>query len=294
MNTSAEDSSTDATTSGARAEHIGHAFELIAAIAKGDAGSADLGHPEDVVAELREHGIDSLDLLVDVLLRSARQSADKKGAAQPIDIRTFGQRTPKEVTERIRHTPPLVPFVLNGTLYDPEDINRFDGRELHLVAGSSRDEVVAFDDRAVVARFWEQTYVAAMAGTLAGARRRDVASQDGTFADAGPERWTGSWHAWPDCDEGRGAYYYSDSGPEWGDTLYCPPNRGYPQLSRVCRGFLCTGDWNDVISACQGWEIYVIAMYEHKDWGGSSYTGWNQSQLNWLGWNDRASGVACW
>jgi hypothetical protein len=289
-----EGASTDAASPEARAEHIGRAFELIAAVAKGDAGSADLIHPEDVVAGLREQGIDSLDLMVEVLVRAARQATGKNGAAQPIDIRRFAQSTPKEVAERIQHRVPLVPFVLNGTLYDPEDINRFDGRELHFVAGSSRNELVAFDDRNVIARFWEHTYVAAMAGALAGPKVGNIAPQGTTTFLAGPEEWPGGWSAWPECDDGPGAYYYSDAAPDWGDTLYCPPNRGYPQLSKVCRGFLCTGDWNDVISACQGSGIHVIAMYEHKDWAGDSYTGWSQSQLNWLGWNDRASGVACW
>lgn len=294
MSTSLEDPSTDAAKPGARADDMAGVFELIAAVAKGDAGSADLTHTEEVVAGLREKGIDSLDLLVAVLMRAARQSTDTSRAAQPIDIRTFAQPTPKEIAERIRHKPPLVPFVLNGTLYDPQDINRFDGRELHFVAGSSRDELVAFDDRNVIARFWEQTYVAAMAGTLATAGAGDSAAPDDAMGLAGTRAWVGPWYAWPDCDDGNGAYYYSDAGPDWGSTLYCPPNRGYRQLSKVCRGFLCTGDWNDVISACQGCNIHVIAMYEHKDWGGSSYTGWNQSQLSYLGWNDRASGVACW
>ena len=271
-----------------RVSHIGNAVQLMAAVAGGDAGRQDLAPPAEIVAGLREQGIDSLEVLVEVVARMARQSSQSKSESQPLDIRMFDRSTPRDLVEAISHTPPKVPFILNGELYDPKDINRFDGQELHFLASPTHNELIAFDDRKTIARFWEVTYIASLSGVSAGR----LTGQPLAFA--GPEQY-GPFIGWPDCDDGAGAYFYSDSGTEdWGDELHCPPNRGYHRLSQVSRGFLGTSGWNDCISACQGKDIGIIALYEHTFWGGRTYTGWNQSSLDYLGWNDLASGCACW
>src|SRR5262245_55332070 len=102
--------------SDSRAGHFSRALEVIAAIAKRDAA------PEELAAQLRDQGIDALDVLVSVLARAATQPADRRGAAEPVDIRRFSQPTPPELVARIQHRPPRIPFVLNGTVYDPHDV----------------------------------------------------------------------------------------------------------------------------------------------------------------------------
>jgi hypothetical protein len=52
------------------------ALELITAVAQRDAD------PRDIVEELRKRGFDSLDLLVDVIARAARQPAEPKTVKQ--------------------------------------------------------------------------------------------------------------------------------------------------------------------------------------------------------------------
>ncbi len=280
----------DRADSDRRASHIDKAIQLMAAVAAGDAGIHEIAPPAEIVAGLREQGIDSLEVLIEAVARMARQSSRSKSEAQPLDIRMFDQSTPKELVETISHTAPKVPFILNGETYDPKDIKRFDGKELHFLATPSQNELIAFDDRKTISRFWEVSYVASLLNMPAGR----LAPQPLSTLAAGPERY-GPFIAWPDCDDGPGAYFYSDSGAEdWGDELHCPPNRGYPRLSQVSRGLFGTSDWNDCISACQGRDVNVIALYEHSNWQGRTYTGWNQSSLDYLGWNDLASGCACW
>ena len=55
-----------------------------------------------------------------------------------------------------------MPFVLNGTLYDPKDINRFDGQELHFAVAVSRDHMLAIDDLDVIGRWWQYIYLSSL------------------------------------------------------------------------------------------------------------------------------------
>jgi hypothetical protein len=109
----------------------------------------------------------------------------------------------------------------------------------------------------------------------------------------GPEHFGGG--RWPHVDE-PGAYFYEDSGSGgWGESLFCRPNRGYWDLTEVGRGILGLGDWNDVVSAFQGHEVQIVVLYEHVNMTGDSLTDhYSASQLDYLGWNDRASSVATW
>lgn len=289
--------------------HMSRALELISAVANRDAA------PEDIVAQMRNDGVDSLDVLVAVLARAARQPADRLDAQRPVDVRRFSKPTPPERAAKIVHRVPSMPFVLDGTLYDPEDVRRFDGRELHFVAGHG-DELLAFDDRSVIARTWELTYAASL--STAGVRSFSGASlsssavegyqyggyhyggygssgvrpQDIPIAGPGPEE-SGPLILWPKKDK-RGAYFYDDKGTDgWGEELFLRPNRGYWDLTEVGRGILGLGDWNDVISAFSMKDTYVVVLYEHINMEGDTLTGLPSSGLG-PDWNDRASSVACW
>jgi len=276
-------------------DRMHRALDLIQAVA---AGEAETG---DIAAQLRGEGYDVLELAVAALAGAARQAAGPRAFHRPIDVRTFAQPTPPELVATTVHRPPTIPFLLNGTLYDPQDISRFDGQELHLI--DVRGQLMAFDDRATIARTWELLFVvpALDAGRLA-----PTGGPMTLTDDMGPVPWP--W--WPEVDE-VGAYFYSDSGwDDWGDELYLPLNHGYWRLSQVCRGFLCTGDWNDVISAFRCFSTWVpdrparvCILHEHINMGGSSFTNvapaggrecYAYKELNSVGWNDRASSVEAW
>lgn len=279
----------DHDTSEARNGHLSRALELIGAVANRDA------NPEDIVSQMRNEGVDALDVVVAALAGQARQQpADRRSAQRPIDVRGFSRQTPPELAASIVHKVPKVPFVLNGTLYDPEDVRRFDGRELHFV--NVHDELVAFDDRDVIARAWELMYVAPRTETQfiapANQPQRPVAFSS---YPTGPENYgPGPWPWWPEVGA-AGAYFYEDSGYEgWGAKLFLQPNRGYWDLTQVCRGFLCTGDWNDVISAVHCHHTSVCVLHEHINMQGSTYTCCACKELDSAGWNDRASSVETW
>jgi hypothetical protein len=270
----------------ARSDRLSRALELIGAVAHRDA------YPEDIVAQLRNEGFDALDVVVAALAGQARkQPAARRRAQRPIDVRSFWTPTPPELAAQIVHKVPKVPFVLNGTLYDPEDVRRFDGRELHfLVKG---DELVAFEDRDVMARAWELMFVAPRTET-------PLIAPANQLARGGPEG-PAPWPWWPwDSDDDAGTYFYEDSGYEgWGAELYLRQNYGYWDLTEVCRGFLCSDDWNDVISAVGcffkgGSGPTICVLHEHINMQGSTLTCCGCKELDSFGWNDRASSVETW
>ncbi|MGH3365776.1 MAG: hypothetical protein ACRDOY_01050 [Nocardioidaceae bacterium] len=268
--------------------NLSRALDLITAVAHRDAA------PEDIVAQLRREGIDTLDVVVAALARaSSSQATDHRRARRPIDVRSFSRPTPPEILEQIVHQAPAVPFVLNGVLYDPADIRLFDGRELHFVTGSS-GQLIAFEDRNVIARAWELSLIAPLAGKL-------IETSKPERGDMAADFYSSGFIAWPDTDA-IGAYFYEDTGPEgWGSELFLSPGYEYRDLTEVCEGFLCTSDWNDKISAFQfkhrsAPPSLVCVLCEHTQMQGSTYTSFGEfySQLGYLGWNDRASSVVCW
>ncbi len=83
---------------------------------------------------------------------------------------------------------------------------------------------------------------------------------------------------------------------EEGDIICLPPNRAYADLTRVSRGFLGTGDWNDFISSVS-WCRWDVSLFEHIHYGGSQLwlrAGCTTPNLVELGWNDRASAIVNW
>jgi hypothetical protein len=277
MNPSEHENSTD---------HMKSAWELIKAVAYRDA------EPADIAAQLRHEGYDALDVVVAALAAEARQRTNHRDAQQPIDVQAFRRPFPPELIAQIVHPVPGRPFVLNGTLYDPEDVRRFDGQELYWVFKDGM--LVAFDDRDLMARVWELTLAVPLPGT-----DLNVPAPGGTIP--GPEEPSGI--RWPPGDQAIGTFFYEHSPPDpeyiyadWGDSLYLPRGYGYPRLSKVCRGFLCFGDWNDVISAYRSNGQGTVALFEHANYGGLAWTTFNTSlwELNSMGWNDRASGVMTW
>jgi hypothetical protein len=100
----------------ASTDRNGEVVSLIAAVAAGDAGR------QDVVATMRDKGIDCLDVLVEVLASAVRASHVK--APRFADPQALADPGPPRAADAV-HPNPGVPFVLRGTMYDPDDITRF-------------------------------------------------------------------------------------------------------------------------------------------------------------------------
>lgn len=277
-------------------EQSSHAVELLAAIARRDA------NPEDLTAEFRKQGADGLDLIALLARRAAQPRPDPATAQSWIDVSQFARPTEPRAAARIVHRVPKVPFLLNGTLYDPQDIERFNGRELHFVL--AKDEpLLVIDERPLIAKWWELTYLTSV---VAGAEKAEQYQYGGHQTVSEPQTVTPQRSPWPKDPyiplKPKGTYFYEHAHYR-GDSLHLRPNREFRDLSKVGRGFLGLGDWNDIISSVQMYFTYVCVLHEHiggHAGGGMSLTLFSNGTTRFLanledvGWNDQASWVATW
>lgn len=287
-------------------EQSSHAVELLAAIARRDA------NPEDLTAEFRKQGADGLDLIALLARRAAQPRPDPATAQSWIDVSQFARPTEPRAAARIVHRVPKVPFLLNGTLYDPQDIARFNGRELHFVVAKDSEPLLVIDDRPLIARWWELTYLTSMVAAAEPAEQyqygghQTIAPQ--VHGGDHPPIPPGKGQGGPGVGGGTvgapskptGTYLFEDSWRQ-GESVLLRPNREFRDLRKVGRGLFDLGDWNDVISSVYMYFTYVCVLHEHiADEGGGPtltlYLHQQQAHLNLdiVGWNDRASWVATW
>jgi hypothetical protein len=267
-------------------------MELITALAAGDAEHGD------VVAELRREGVDALDLMVHVLAAATRKGA----RAQPVprDPARLSSETPPELRAAIVHPVPQLPFLLGGTLYDPADVVRFNGQELHFIAAPGEDRILAIDDRETMNRYWQLSMIAPMA--VAADRKTLKAEPSGI----GIESWPGDIESGPGGVQiGLGGHgptttpppeawstFYEDDGNK-GSKIQVYRGGAHPDLTEVAWTFLGTGDWNDTISSVRLFGTQEAILYEHVNFAGSTLTlRGDVSSLHPWGWNDRASGCS--
>jgi hypothetical protein len=174
-----------------------------------------------------------------------------------------------------------VPFLLRGVMYDPKDIERFNDRDLHMIAGRPGDPLVAIDDRALMVTWWQLSFLSAMD------QPEKVVSETGNGD---------SVHIEPP-DKGRSGGAGILAGPTFppfsvGDRLELGEGQIFHDLTEESSGFLGLGsDWNDRISSVQMVATTKAVLWEHVNEGGSSLTV-TQSMASLPGWNDRAS--SCW
>ncbi|HEX4816231.1 MAG TPA: hypothetical protein VFV66_26095 [Nonomuraea sp.] len=256
------------------------AFTLLSAIVTGDAAI------EDGVAELRNEGIDSLDQLLAVLKRGVRErELMRADAMQPVSPLRARKKPSPELTARIVQRIPTIPFLLNGVMYDPQDITRFNGQELHTVATPDADHMLAIDDREVIESWWRLTYLERYRSELhhPEAEGRPSKAGDGQLLKTFyPRTWF---------------YEHINLG---GSQIYLNKNRGYKDLTEVSDGLF--SDWNDKISSYYMIGTQVTVLHEHVNWTGQthstvlSYPPPERKVLELLsvGWNDRASSVETW
>jgi len=242
------------------------ALSLLSAITMGNATI------EDLAMELRKHGLDLSSL-------------------------KFSEKTLQD--SRIVQRVPKIPFILNGIMYDPKDITRFNGQELHFVPAPAGDHLLVVDNRALI-KSWSRL-------------ARHEQNEYRSYQRFGPGRQTPTPNPYDyhnPTESSTGWYYnlgpFPGTSPAgaicWedinakGSDLYVRPNRGYKDLTKKSMGiFGLGGDWNDEISSVTMNKISMVRLYEHINWQGQTLDLFRDDpDLSKYGWNDRASGVAAY
>lgn len=256
----------------------GDAFALLAAIVAGEATI------EDGVAKLKGEGIESVEAMLSTLrLGFQERERQKADAIRPVDLgRRRKARTPPEIVARIVQRVPEVPFTLNGVMYDPKDITRFNGQELHYVAVPGGSHMLAVDSRELMENWWNLMYLDRYrqgAGAVESVSPNEGTAQSREFH---PRTW-----------------FYEDN-QLGGSQIYLDANYGYHNLIEVGMGLF--SDWNDQISSFYMLGTQVAVLHEHINWTGQTFSDvlafgtpeFKRFSLNSFGWNDRASSIETW
>ncbi|WP_030948085.1 hypothetical protein [Streptomyces sp. NRRL S-646] len=211
---------------------------------------------------LEDSGIDSFDALVDRLAEVDPPILHEDAVMMIGGIRAEGESPPPKP-----HQPPEIPVVLDGETNEPSVVREFDGQELYSTPG-----VNAQGDPVL----YSFTTLEALHDHLVGARHSDIGT---TNPDSLSEL----------------SYYYEDD-DLGGDWLQNGPGRAWRDLRRVRRGFLGTGDWNDIISSVN-WCRWHITLWDTPGYRGSRLEipgGNTRYHLSQYGWNDCTSSTANW
>ena len=258
-------------------------IQALHAVAAGEA------EPQDVANELRSSDFDALEVMLEAIARGSRAGAAKQGRRNDITRVVAGDETGES-----RRRPPRVPVLLEGTLYEPEDMARFDGQVLHTL--DADDHIVAFRDRATIAQLWlvkATDYLASQSRWEALERYRYGGHTTTVPEEVPPIEWPypgtgdgGELHPstvnpqfppYPEPDVpasspgSQWAEFWSD--PEGGgETLRLARGFHFSDLTEVGYGFLNTSDWNDRISRVHIHGDGYVALYEHIDFDGASHT----------------------
>jgi hypothetical protein len=118
---------------------------------------------DEMLAVLCREGVVS----VEDLLKRLRGGRTESQSPTPINLQMLSRETPRDDVAKIEHRAPKVPFIVNGTLYDPGEIRRFNGRELHFIIGSASapyGAMLGFEDRTVLTSWLQIVYLSKAAG----------------------------------------------------------------------------------------------------------------------------------
>jgi hypothetical protein len=239
--------------------------------------------PAAILAAFRADGIRSIE---DYAKKLSDVIREQKGAPQRIDIDAIARPTPKTVVAAIRHQVPQVPFVMGGTVYDPKDIARFNGRELLFVDGE--DELLVYSDTAALRRLLQ---AAALTDVLqTGLKKYGIDQKPGAVGPADADIVVGR----PPHSQGyqpppTNCVMFDDVDYS-GSALYLDQGQAFPDLTENYTWPFGSG-WNDCISS-----IYptsgTCVFWEHINFQGSQLVTSGSDNLTKIGWNDRISSVA--
>jgi hypothetical protein len=238
--------------------------------------------PAAILAAFREDGIRSLE---DYAKKLSDIIREQKGAPTRLDIDALARPTPAAVVAAIRHKVPQVPFVMGGTVYDPKDIVRFNGRELLFV--DTKEELFVYADTAAILTLLQ---AAAFTNILqTGLKKYGIQQTPGAVRPADADIVVGR----PPHSQGyqpppaRCSMF--DDADYLGSQLDLEPGHAFPDLSE-CYTWPFGSGWNDCISS-----IYdtsgLCVFWEHIHFQGSQLVSIGNKNLASIGWNDRISSV---
>ncbi|MFI2185288.1 hypothetical protein [Streptomyces sioyaensis] len=251
------------------------AFVLLSAILSGDADIAD------GIAELKSQGIDSVEAALSSLQHGIRRREHDEAQPVAINLQRGRKSTPEQVA-RITQRVPKVPFIFDGTMYDPEDITRFNGHQLHFLPAPTGDYMLVVEDQELIEK-WLQF------------KQLDQYRQASSNLDV-----IKSLPGEGSVNSGLGRTLFYEGINFEGSVLPLDANRGYSDLSHKSMGLFSS--WDDKISSVQMIGTHVAILWENKNNSGQSLPltitdtaseFWVYNLVEW-GWNDRASSIETW
>jgi hypothetical protein len=213
-----------------------------------------------------------------------------------------------------------VPIEIDGTVYDPQDITRFNGQVIHFLYTQNdmgEPMLQGFTgtewSRAMQTYFQIRHLISALD---VGPHPLDL------FPPTPPSPFSlppypapSGWPSWPPNPWAPSPWpptfplaphppappppppppeaKFHEHADFSGDWLWLGAHKEYNDLTEVGRGFLHTGDWNDIISSLDT-SNFTVVLYEHINFEGPGISfppHTSISNLSLVGWNDRASSI---
>ena len=250
-----------------------------------------------IVAAFHEKEIRSLDDLAGKLKQAL---ADPRGRPQPIDFTRAGRSAAEREDTRVRHAKPKIPFVWNGTTYDPADISRLDGRMAGFLVRyvDGRPEMYVMDDPHLRSLAVQTVAMGRLVDSAINWASEAPSGSSGP--NAGPADYGGSTIivSPPPFSQGSKSIPPAADLQVWSDDrfqgtgLNVPAGKQFSDLTAVYR-FWPFSDWNDCISSALPCKSACL-FWEHVDFAGSFLLlDLKPGVKNFedFGWNDRISSV---
>jgi hypothetical protein len=252
---------------------------------------------DKVIDELAAQDIHTLrDYVQRTLGEESDGWADPRSHGDCPAIHALGNVFTAAADQPITHIPPSIELTIDGTVYDPSDIVRFDGQPLHFVLSGS--DLAAFTDpwpikTAVGNRAFRGVLYPTDSGMTVDEHGRPFYKVGGS--DGGSRTRTPPWQV-----NYGSLKMFSDI--NWGgDWFWLDEGWAWPDLTRVWRNkvLFFHGNWNDVISSVTG-TASMVTYCEHIYYKGSTLTVPERRpqdslpNLHVLGWGDRISSVIHW
>ncbi|MGG1574508.1 hypothetical protein [Fictibacillus sp. NRS-1165] len=207
----------------------------------------------------------------------------------PFFYPTLRTQSPPEIVSRIVQRVPRIPFILNGTMYDPKDITRFNGQELHFVLAPSDDHMLVVDNQGLL-RNW-----LILADIEIYRSIRFIQPQQGGIQMPGIlQHLPQGTPAPPPMPHGFSVPFnaFHEHINFQGKPLFLDKNKGIPDLSEISMGPISFSNWEDEISSVQMFGTRRAELFEHTEWKGQELILFkDERDLHRLGWGDRASSI---
>jgi hypothetical protein len=274
---------------------------------------------EALVKAFNDEGIFDLEGAAErIVKRTIKDCELSKVEPRRIDFSQLGKRTPSNVAKVIVHPVPAIAFTIDGVLYDPHDIRRFNGEALVYIPTITADGTYGLqlfheETSAVIATYLQTRYLASLLFPddpsipgLPPPRQPGDNSNGGIKqgppnlippGDSGSSSGSSSGGtgvptpqpSLPPVTEGQVQMF--DGVAFNGDWFWMARGRTWSDLTKVSRGGWFGGDWNDAIMSLSSTGTACIYSEDINLQGSKLYIGNYHavSDLTPLGWQRRIS-----